>query len=104
MKLATWLSGGALALVLCLATMRPAAADIEVPQGRVAVTYDIQLDWVYPPTGQTMHNGYLVTVYWDNGQAQKVEDNGAKADSASLEGAGWQTTNVDVHVAAVHPW
>ena len=100
-------AGMALALVLTLAAAQSAKADdLSVPEGRVAVTYEVQLDWVYPPTQQTYHTGYTVTVWYDNGNAVQTQGyNEAMADVNSMLGDGWQVVGRDgPNVVGVTPW
>jgi hypothetical protein len=109
MRVAKSLCGAAmaLALVLTLTAVKPAKAnDSDVPDGRVAVTYEVQLDWLYPATGQTFHNGYTITVYYDNGTVVQMQGyDEAAADIASSESAGWTVTNVaGPNVVGTTPW
>jgi len=98
----------ALVLVLALAATQPTkASDLSNREGRTAVTYEVQLDWVYPRTGQTYHTGYTVTLFYDeNGTLVQTQGyNEAMADIASAQGREWKITNVDgPHYVGVTPW
>ena len=80
------------------------ARDMGMTDGRAAVTYDVQLDWVYSATGQVSHSGYTIVLFYDSGVLVQVQDNGLQAAADSLLTGGWTYTNLEVNVLSTTPW
>ncbi len=76
MKAVKYLSGAAMGLALVLASAQPASAqgidlssfNIPTETGRVAVTYEVTVNWEQTATGNIFTTTDVVVLYWDNGE------------------------------------
>ncbi len=90
MKAVKYLSGAAMGLALVLASARPASAqgidlssfNIPTETGRVAVTYEVTVNWEQTATGKIFTTTDVVVLYWDNGEI--VDQRGTVRGAVSL--------------------
>jgi hypothetical protein len=101
-RLHKWLLAATATLALAAPFMTAASAradwlapsdhgGVQSPVVRTWVTYEVQMDFYYPPTGQTWHQGWTYNEYNDGYGHYTYEGfNEFQADLQQLANDGWQ--------------